>query len=68
MRQHRLEQRLENDEPKCKNCQYWRQKGFNAGSAEEPTIEMLPFGKCHKYEWQVVTTDLTVCSKWEAKE
>jgi hypothetical protein len=51
-----LARQLANHEPKCGNCQHWDR---------EPEAGVL--GRCGLAMSTVVTTDLSVCSKWEPK-
>ena len=65
----KLQMRLMSGEPKCVNCSMW-----------ERNAEGLPFGACKMLRKSLdgvadaialvgsITTDLTVCSKWEMKD
>jgi len=64
-----LERQLNNDEPKCANCDYWSHSGGRSMSpCEHPDNETIaghPDNIAgHSF---LVTTDLSVCSKWERK-
>jgi hypothetical protein len=51
-----LARQLANDEPKCASCKHWDR---------EPEAGVL--GRCGLAMSTVVTTDLSVCSKWAGK-
>jgi hypothetical protein len=59
-----LARQLANDEPKCANCKHWSSEG------NEPVRPCLN-GMLPRYTGLTTiarfTTDLSVCSKWEAK-
>lgn len=62
-RESSLQRQLANDEPKCANCRHW----FSLVRGLEQ-----PIGNCDRIAQageavQVRTTDLSVCSRWEAK-
>lgn len=65
MFQEKLRLRLENGEPKCANCDFWAA----AGDHIRPCGYGIA-GDALKAVGVVVrlTTDLTVCSKWEMKD
>jgi hypothetical protein len=53
-----LQRQLDNDEPKCGNCSHWdASAGDHVGACRRARLYLLP----------AITTDLAVCSKWEAK-
>jgi hypothetical protein len=72
----RLQMRLENGEPKCANCANWDVdkdnpafgaclvlvKGIKAVAGDG-----LDFSTAGLASLVAMTTDLTVCSKWEAR-
>ena len=63
----KLQRRLDNDEPKCANCGYWRR---GEGIEDEPPsagICTLPSNAKERGLFLFVTTDLSVCSRWEQK-
>ncbi len=71
-RQTRLQLRLENDEAKCKNCRNWRPShhayvGLCTVIHWEPASDNLP-ERAPIGKFAPVTTDLTVCSQWDAKD
>ncbi len=66
-RQTRLQLRLENDEPKCANCKFW----------DRINLKLTALGRCSRDADEdasqqeaddPLTTDLTVCSRWEPKD
>jgi hypothetical protein len=76
----RLQMRLENGDPKCANCASWgrgEEVEFSGDRYGTPTVgicRMRANGKVvdalghMSVAYLVVTTDLTVCSKWAQKD
>lgn len=67
VRMNALERQLQNNEPKCANCKHW-----------DVDVKLPAFGACGRLVAMgaqapeiaalfAMTTDLTVCSRWEAK-
>lgn len=61
-----LQRQLANDEPKCANCQYWRLL-TDGRTTSESHGECLRCGSIMLPGYKPITTDLSVCSRWEAK-
>jgi len=63
-----LQRQLANDEPKCANCKYWDQGRILAEMTHvgDCRLATIPSG-AHVYPLRAVTTDLSVCSRWEIK-
>ena len=68
----RLQAKLESGEPKCANCKHWDRfvEVPNLGGCLNIAVgERSKTERGHEYSGQIpLTTDLTVCSKWEMKD
>jgi len=58
-----LKAKLEDRNPKCANCKYWRSEGKTR----------FWVGKCERIEWDdeqpnYFVTDLSLCSAWKKRE
>lgn len=62
-----LQRQLDNDEPKCGNCGFWRRGELVESDPPTVGICTLPANAKEPGLFLVVTTDLAVCSKWAAK-
>ena len=73
----KLAMRLQSSEPKCANCRLWKRGDPISKEHGEPTVgfcqlpnngkEVGEFGRISVVHL-VMTTDLSVCSKWESKD
>ena len=56
----------ESDEPKCKNCGYWRLL-TDGRTTSDSHGECLRAGSIMLPGYKPITTDLSLCSRWERK-
>ena len=67
-----LQRQLDNDEPKCASCRHWGriiigESVATSGICNGPAYEAWQGGADGSVTKGLVTLDLAVCSKWEAK-
>ncbi len=67
MHEAKLAMRLQSSEPKCANCKSWRLL-TDGQTTSDVHGECMRAGSIMLPGYKPITTDLTVCSKWESKE
>ena len=64
----KLQMRLQSSEPKCSNCAHWFRPADAPGSSFGACRNVANYQRGELPVLLVITTDLTVCSKWESKD